>query len=288
MFTGRNHRLLALVASTAVFSFVIVDSSHAATPRRIISLSPSATEDLFAIGAGPQVIAVDSLSNFPSSAPVSKLDAFSPNVEAIAAFKPDLVVLNADATKADSVKTALQKLKIKVYFESAPTDLNGAFEEINALGKLTGRAASAAILVRKMKSTISKAIISAKKQKNSLTFFHELDDTLYSVTSETFIGKVYKDLGLTNVADVAAKADSYGYPQLSAEYLVQSNPALIFLADAQYGVTASNVAARPGWSTMKAVVNKKVIPLPDDLPSRWGPRLADFYLFIAKVLSDVR
>ncbi|MEN9324788.1 MAG: hypothetical protein RL414_542, partial [Actinomycetota bacterium] len=201
---------------------------------------------------------------------------------------PDLVVLNADATKADSVKTALQKLKIKVYFESAPTDLNGAFEEINALGKLTGRAASAAILVRKMKSTISKAIISAKKQKNSLTFFHELDDTLYSVTSETFIGKVYKDLGLTNVADVAAKADSYGYPQLSAEYLVQSNPALIFLADAQYGVTASNVAARPGWSTMKAVVNKKVIPLPDDLPSRWGPRLADFYLFIAKVLSDVR
>ncbi len=255
-------------------------------PHRIISLSPSATEDLFAIGAGPQVIAVDQLSNFPATAPASHLDAFSPNVEAIASLKPDLVILNSGATKADSVKAALKKLKIKVYFESAPDDIAGAYKEISELGALTGRGPSANKLIRSMKLSIKKSIDSVRK-KNSLSFYHELDDTLYSVTSETFIGKVYKDFGLTNIADAAAKADSYGYPQLTPEYLVLANPAIIFLSDAQYGTTASSVASRPGWSNLKAVTGKHIVALPDDIPSRWGPRLLDFYQFVAKSIASV-
>ncbi len=255
-------------------------------PHRIISLSPSATEDLFAIGAGPQVIAVDQLSNFPATAPASHLDAFSPNVEAIASLKPDLVILNSGATKADSVKAALKKLKIKVYFESAPDDIAGAYKEISELGALTGRGPSANKLIRSMKLSIKKSIDSVRK-KNSLSFYHELDDTLYSVTSETFIGKVYKDFGLTNIADAAAKADSYGYPQLTPEYLVLANPAIIFLSDAQYGTTASSVASRSGWSNLKAVTGKHIVALPDDIPSRWGPRLLDFYQFVAKSIASV-
>jgi iron complex transport system substrate-binding protein len=255
--------------------------------HRIISLSPSATEDLFAIGAGAQVIAVDQLSNFPTNAPISKLDAFSPNVEAIATYKPDLVILNSGATKANSIRAALQKLKIKVYFESAPDDLTGAYSEISSLGSLTGRGTQAQALIRKMKLLIKKAIDSAKS-KRPITFYHELDDTLYSVTSETFIGKVYKDFSLINVADAAAKADSYGYPQLTPEYLVQSNPDLIFLSDAQYGTTAASVSGRPGWSTLKAITNNHVIALPEDSPSRWGPRLVDFYQFISKSLASVK
>jgi iron complex transport system substrate-binding protein len=184
------------------------------------------------------------------------------------------------------VKNALRKLKIKVYYESAPVDMKGAYKEITELGALTGRGTQAQTLARSMQKSIATAIASAKK-KNPVTFYHELDDTLYSVTSETFIGKVYKEFNLTNVADAAAKADSYGYPQLTPEYLVQSSPSLIFLSDAQYGTTAASVATRPGWSTIKAVVNKRVIALPEDFPSRWGPRLVDFYQFVAKSIAGI-
>ncbi len=277
---------LPTVALIAGLANVAPQAQATSTPHRIVSLSPSATEDLFAIGAGSQVIAVDQLSNFPTSAPVSKLDAFTPNVEAIAAYKPDLVVLNSGATKAQSIKVALNKLKIKVYFETAPDDINGAYKEISDLGSLTGKGTAAKALIRSMKASIKKSITAAKR-KSSLSFYHELDDTLYSVTSETFIGKVYKDFNLTNIADAAAKADSYGYPQLTPEYVVQSNPALIFLSDAQYGTTGASVAARPGWSNLKAVTSNRVIPLPEDIPSRWGPRLVDFYQFVSTSIQNV-
>jgi iron complex transport system substrate-binding protein len=279
--------LYVLPTFMAVFISVNVSQAHAApTPHRIISLSPSATEDLFAIGAGPQVVAVDKLSNYPSKAPMSKLDAFDPNVEAIAAYKPDLVILNSGATKAASIKSALQKLKIRIYFETAPTDMSGAYKEISDLGSLTGRGNAAKVLIQKMKSSISKAIMSAKKT-SPVAFYHELDETLYSVTSETFIGKVYKDFNLTNIADAAASADSYGYPQLTPEYIVQANPAIIFLSDAQYGTSAASVSTRPGWSSITAVTNGHLLSLPDDIPSRWGPRLVNFYQFVAASLIGV-
>ena len=283
-------KVASIVLALSISSLTLIGntqiSNAASALHRIISLSPSATEDLFAIGAGLQVLAVDQLSNYPAKAPISKLDAFTPNVEAIAAYKPDLVILNSGATKAESVKSALKKLKIKVYYESAPTDMTGAYKEIAELGALTGRGTQAQALIRSMQSTIKKAVASSKK-KSPVSFYHELDDTLYSVTSETFIGKVYKDFNLVNIADAAAKADSYGYPQLTPEYIVQANPALIFLSDAQYGTSSASVEARPGWSTMKAVTNNRIIALPEDIPSRWGPRLADFYTFIAKSIASV-
>jgi iron complex transport system substrate-binding protein len=254
--------------------------------HRIVSLSPTATEDLFAIGAGPQVIAVDQLSNYPAAAPVTKLDAFTPNVEAIASYKPDLVVLNSGATKAESIKAALKKLKIKVYYETAPQDMSGAYKEITELGSLTGRGAAAQKLVRSMQKSIALAIKNSKKS-SPISIYHELDDTLYSVTSETFIGKVYKDFNLVNIADAAAKADSYGYPQLTPEYIVKASPSIIYLSDAQYGTTAAAVGSRAGWATIKAVSNKHIVSLPDDIPSRWGPRMVDFYQYVAKSLSTV-
>jgi iron complex transport system substrate-binding protein len=116
-------------------------------------------------------------------------------------------------------------------------------------------------------------------------FFHELDNTLYSATSSTFIGSVYKDFGLSNIADGAEGADQSGYPQISAEYLVSENPALIFLADAQYGETIDVVKNRAGWSEIDAVKNNKVIELPADIPSRWGPRIIDFYQIVADALK---
>ena len=256
-------------------------------PTRIISLSPSATESLFEIGAGKQVLAVDSLSNFPKSAPITQLSAFEPNVEAIAALKPDLVVLSVDAKKSMVVKEALEKLKIPVLMEKAPENLAQAYKGIEVLGAVTDHTSEAKKVTFKMAALI-KSIINRTKKTVKITFFHELDNTLYSVTSDTFIGKVYKDFGLVNIADKAAGADSYGYPQLSAEYLVKSDPTIIFLADAEYGESAATVKARAGWSGITAVTKKNVFALPNDIPSRWGPRLVDFYRYVAACLTKVK
>jgi iron complex transport system substrate-binding protein len=256
-------------------------------PTRIISLSPSATESLFEIGAGKQVLAVDSLSNFPKSAPITELSAFEPNVEAIAALKPDLVVLSVDAMKSMVVKEALEKLKIPVLMEKAPENLAQAYKGIEVLGAVTDHTSEAKKVTFKMAALI-KSILNRAKRTVKITFFHELDNTLYSVTSDTFIGKVYKDFGLINIADKAAGADSYGYPQLSAEYVVKTDPDIIFLADAEYGESPATVRARAGWSGITAVTKKNVFALPNDIPSRWGPRLVDFYRTVAASLSKVK
>ena len=255
-------------------------------PMKIISLSPSATEIFFAIGAGAQILAVDDYSNYPTNAPVSEISGYQPNVEAIFAKKPDLVLLSVTSMKAPQVRNALVKLGIPVLMQPAPLNLDDVFTENTILGRVTDRQAAASKLNTSMSKAIKKVIAKAKKN-SKIRIFHEIDDTYYSATSETFIGKVYKDFGAINVADAAAGADSSGYPQLSPEYLLKSDPQVIFLADAQYGVTADSVSKRAGWSQISAVKNKKIVELPADIPSRWGPRLVDFYKLIGASLAKV-
>jgi iron complex transport system substrate-binding protein len=255
-------------------------------PTKIISLSPSATEILYAIGAGSQILAVDNLSNYPANAPVSEISAFEPSVEAILAKKPDLVLLSIDSTKAPQIRNALAKLGIPVLMEKAPATIQDVYKENTLLARVTDRQAGAVKLNASMAKSI-KEIVSKAKKSSKIRIFHELDDTYFSATSNTFIGKVYKSFGAINIADAAAGADNSGYPQLSAEYLLKSDPQVIFLADAQYGVTAESVSKRAGWSQISAVKNQKIVELPADIPSRWGPRLVDFYKLIGNSLAKV-
>ena len=255
-----------------------------AKPVRIISLSPSATEIIFAINAGSQVLAVDDNSNYPANVPTSALSGFAPNLEAIVALDPDFVILNKDSTKSDAIHKSLTNLGIPVMMEEAARNLNDVYREITIIGKAVDQQEKARKLIVSMKKRIAKVIKSSKKVK-SQRFFHELDNTLYTATSKTFIGNVYRDLGLKNVADAASGADSSGYPQLSAEYLIRSNPQIIFLADAQYGESISTVKARPGWQSIAAVKNGRIIELPADTPSRWGPRIVDVYELVAKSIK---
>jgi iron complex transport system substrate-binding protein len=178
------------------------------------------------------------------------------------------------------------KLGIPVLMEKAPATLKDVYAENTLLAKVTDRQAGAVKLNASMAKSIKEILAKAKKS-SKIRIFHELDDTYYSVTSNTFIGKVYKDFGAVNIADAAAGADNSGYPQLSAEYLLKSDPQVIFLADAQYGVTADSVSKRAGWSQISAVKNKKIVELPADIPSRWGPRLVDFYKLIGDSLAKV-
>ena len=246
-------------------------------PTRIVSLSPTATEMLFAIGAGGQVVAVDSNSNYPEEAPKTDLSAYQPNIEAIAGYKPDLVVYSDDPGE---LKAGLDKLTIPALQQPAATKLDDTYAQLDQLGRATGHPAEAARLTATMRAEIGK-ISAAGRPERPLTYYHELDKNLYSATSKTFIGQLYGQLGMKNIADAADK-EGTGYPQLSAEYVVKADPDLIFLADTKCcGQSASTVAARDGWDQLTAVRTGGVVELDDDVASRWGPRVVDFLKTVA-------
>ena len=247
-------------------------------PRHIVSLSPTATEMLFAIGAGPQVIAVDDQSDYPAGAPKTRLSGFQPNLEAIAAYTPDLVIASDDT--AGLVK-GMQSLNVPVLIEPAATKLDDSYAQIQQLGTVTGHPADADALVTKMRAQIKAFVALVGRPTRQLKVYHELDNTYYSATSATFIGQMYTVLGLTNIAD-AAKGGAPDYPQLSAEYIVSSNPDLIVLADTRCcNQSLATVAARPGWGVISAVRSGQVVEVDDDIASRWGPRLIDFLQAVA-------
>jgi iron complex transport system substrate-binding protein len=242
-------------------------------PDAIISLSPTATEILFAIDAGDQVIAVDDQSNFPADAPISDLSGFTPNLESIVALSPDLVVVSFDV---DGIVAALTTAGIPVLVQYAATTLDDTYLQIAELGTATGQAAKAEELGAQMKSEIDAAIAQIPAEAAGLTYFHELDNTLYTVTSATFIGSIYNMAGLTNIADTSVDAAS-GYPQLSPEFIVDADPAIVFLADTKCcGQTADTLAKRPGFEGLSAIATNSVVELDDDVASRWGPRTVDF------------
>jgi iron complex transport system substrate-binding protein len=242
-------------------------------PDAIISLSPTATEILFAIEAGDQVIAVDDQSNFPAEAPISDLSGFTPNLESIVALSPDLVVVSFDV---DGIVAALTTAGIPVLVQYAAATLDDTYLQIAELGTATGQSAKADELTAQMKSEIDAAIAQIPAEAAGLTYFHELDTTLYTVTSATFIGSIYSLAGLTNIADTAADAAS-GYPQLSPEFIVDADPAIVFLADTKCcGQTAETLAQRPGFEGLSAIASNSVVELDDDVASRWGPRTVDF------------
>lgn len=270
-------------ASTSSTPAVDTTGLPADTPKAIISLSPSATEMLFAIGGADQVLAVDDQSNYPAAA-LSKpheLSGFEPNVEAIAKLKPDLVLMSDTKVKAQ-----LESLGIKVWVGVAATTFDDVYSQIEQLGAATGHIGSAAELVAKMQADIKTVVDGTPKPTKPLTVYHELDPTFYSATSNTFIGKVDALFGLKNIADGAQPGNDY--PQLSAEYIVQANPDIIVLADTKCCTqSAETVGARPGWSAIAAVKAGDVVAMDDDIASRWGPRIVDYITLIAAAVSKV-
>lgn len=255
-----------------------------AQPDSIVSLSPTATEMLYAIGAGRQVKAVDSDSDYPPQAPMTKLSGFQPNVEAIANYKPDLVVIS---NNIDGLEKHLASLSIPVLDLPAPSGLNGEYAEFDQLGQATGHLAAAQHEVAALRGQIAKIVASVPKKSPAPTFYYELDQTYFTATSSTFIGKVLAMLGLKNIADNAkGAAAAGGYPQLSSEYIVKADPDYIILADTICcHQNAAAVARRPGWAGLTAVKDNHVIALNDDIASRWGPRVVDLMRTVAAGLS---
>jgi iron complex transport system substrate-binding protein len=260
----------------------------AARPDAIVSLSPTATEMLYAIGAGSQVKAVDSYSDYPTNAPITKLSAYDPNAEAIAAYKPDLVVISNDM---DNITAKLQALSIPVLDLPAAANLGQEYAEFDQLGTATGHLTQAKAEVTKIKGEIGKIVADAPKHSGTETYYYEVSiDPYYSVTSSTFIGSLLSLLGMKSIADSASGAAAAdGYPSLSAEFILKANPDYIILADTGAtggGQDAATVDSRPGWSVLSAVKGKHIILLNADIASRWGPRVVDLLQDVAAGLKS--
>lgn len=267
----------------ATYPVTVGDLTLDAQPVRIVSLSATATEMLYAIGAGSQVVAVDEYSNYPQEAVAlgTKLSGFQPNVEAISGYTPDLVIVSYDP---GGFVDQLKSLGIPVYIGNAATSLDDVYEQIEQLGVLTGHTAQAVQVSSQLQADIASAVVDVKMPDTPLSYYYELDNTYFSVTSNTFIGQVFALFGLRNIADTA-NADN-PYPQLSAEVIISSNPDLIFLACTKYcDESAKTVAARAGWSGLKAVTAGNVVELDDDIASRWGPRIVELVKAVGAAMT---
>lgn len=260
------------------------DVELAKQPQRIVSLSPSLTELLFAVDAGDQLVAVDRYSDFPSGTPVTDLSGFKPNVEAISGYDPDLVVLAGDR---DGVVAALDTLGIPTLLLPSAASLDDVYRQIETLGAATGHPDAAAALGAALRSDLERLAASVPERDQQLRYFYELSDELYTVTSETFIGELLGLAGMTSIAD-AVDATAGGFPQLSAEYVLDADPDVIFLAHTDgTGQDPAEVAARPGWGELRAVQNDAVFVLDPDISSRWGPRIVELLRAVVDATGDV-
>jgi len=259
--------------------------SLAEPAARIVSLAPSATEILFAVGAGEQVIGRDSFSNYPEAAANvqdvgGSMGDYS--FEVIASLNPDLVIAT-EINTPEQVK-ALEDLGLTVYYIKNPVQLDGLFPILETVGQLTGHETEASALVKDLTARVAAVTETVAKAQTAPLVFYELDgsDPAKPWTSgpDTFMDQLIQMAGGVNVGAVMQDA----WAQISLEELLVQDPDLILLGDAAYGVPAEQVAARSGWQTLSAVQNNTIHPFNDDTASRPGPRMVDALEELAKLL----
>jgi iron complex transport system substrate-binding protein len=259
-------------------------------PQRIVSLDPTATEDLYAVGAGPQVVAVDQDSDFPPGAPAADLlspaaSGLSPDIAAIAGYDPSLVI----AQNSPGLVAALTKLGIPVLIEPEVFTLRDVYNQIEQIGLASGHGNQAAEVVTNMREEITDIVAQVGDKYRGMSFYLELSSDPYSAASSaTLLGHIMDMFGLR---DITASAADGGHPALPAAAIIAAKPQLIFLADdgtAAPGVPGAMIAARPGWGAIPAVKDQQVFGLNAEIASRWGPRLPQLIEEIASALASVK
>lgn len=250
-----------------------VESRH--LPTRILSLSPSATEMLYAIGAGHQVVGVDKYSTWPADAPRTSFTGYESSAEDYLPLHPDLVVLAFDTT---NLVAQLRTLHIPTLLLQPATTIAGAESQITELGQATGHRVGASRTIASLNRDLSRSVEAARGHGRDATYYVEIDPTYYSATSHTFIGALFARFGMRNIADKASKL-SAGYPQLSAEYVLTANPDYVVLADTVCcRQSEKTFAARPGFSTLRAVRLHHVVAVNDSIASEWGPHSLEIFV----------
>ena len=272
-------------SASAHFPLVVTDDrgkqvTFAGPVQRIVSVAPSATEIVFAIGAGDRIVAVDDFSDFPAEAKaLPKVGGFRASPERILSFAPDVVLAVPTGDLAPTLESQGQRVLV---FD--PPDIEAVYRNIAQIGAILGRDAGARDLVDRMRTRISAVADRAKTASARPRVLHEIDASdptkIYVAGPGNFINAMIQTAGGTNVA---ASAGSQ-YPQLSSEEIVRSDPEVIVLSDASFSASPAVVSARAGWSSVAAVRNGRVYPIDPDIVSRAGPRLADGVEAYAKLL----
>jgi iron complex transport system substrate-binding protein len=245
-----------------------------ARPERILSLSASATQMLYAMGAGSQVVGVDKYSSYPATAPRTKLTGYESSAEDYLYLRPDLVIF---AFETGTLIQQLRALHIPALLLSPATGMAGVDSQLAELGTATGHQAAAGGVESSIAQDISNAAGAAGNAGRGKTYYIEVDPTYYTATSKTFIGAEFSLFGMRNIADAAGRGSAY--PQISAEYILKENPDYVFLADTVCcHQTAATFAKRPGFSALSAVLLHHVIGVNDSVASEWGPHTIEEFV----------
>lgn len=281
-------RPAAIVSSTPAagpFPVTITDFQGklvtiAKRPERIVSIGPSNTEFLFALGAGDRVVAVDDFSDVPAEAKSrEKVGGVKPNVEKIVSLKPDLVV-SVKISDGSLERIAGQGIRILVVDPQGTGDVT---RTAVLLGQAVGSDGNS--LAKSIQDGLDGVKTRAQGVKKKRVF-HEIDasdpNKLFTAGPGSFVGDLIELAGGINIA---ARASS-PFPQLSPEEIVRADPEVIVLGDAGYGVTVEQVAARPGWSAIIAVKNRRIVGVDTNLVHRPGPRLAQAAELYLKIVSE--
>jgi iron complex transport system substrate-binding protein len=246
-------------------------------PGAIVALAPSFVEVIFDLGAGDSIVAADTNADYPIEAEaIPKISGFSPSLEGIASYNPDLVLIFYDP---GDLQTSLIDLGIPTMYLATPTTIDGVYAQIETLGQIVDRPVEAQAIVSRMQTDIS-AIVGSVDTSSGPSYYFEIDNTYYSVGPGSFPDEVFAMLGATNIAESASEA----YPQLSTEAIVAAEPEVIILADVDFGESAETVAARPGWDAIPAVQNDRVYGVPAALLQRPTARLVDDVQQVAELL----
>ncbi len=274
----------SLPPGSRAFPVMVRGAEISAPPQRIVSLSATHTEILYEIGAGSAIVATDLFSDYPAEAAnTEKIDAFNLSVEAVVALDPDLVVLAFDPGEAVSGLEALG-IPAVLFPVPGPASLDEVYAEWRDLGVATGHSAEAESLIEGVDADIAAVVSQVPQYVRPYTFFVELDSTLFTVGPGSLLDSIFGMMTLENIV----APDSEPFLQLSSEFVIGADPDFIFLADTLCcGESADTIAARPGWSEMRAVSGDAVVELDDSVASRWGPRLLDLVTIIAREVHGV-
>ncbi len=273
-------------APTPAFPVSLIDDEGTTVeltsePARIVSLTPATTEILFAIGAGPRVVATTDFDDYPPEAvPLPDVATFaSVDVEKIVGLEADLVIAGGNNFNSPEAVARLRSLGIPVLVVYAP-DVETVLADIELVGRAVGLAGAAADLVASMRVVFDQVTLATKDVVRP-TVFYEIDAfaQIYTAADESFLAEMIERAGGTPIT--TGSTVSF---EISLESLIAADPDLILLGDAAYGVTVEQVGERPGWGGLRAVTSGAVRPVNDLIVTRPGPRLAEGLIALAAAI----
>lgn len=273
----------ATLMTTAASAQTVIDDlgrevALAAPPTAVVSLLPSHSETLCAIGACDLIVGTDRHTNVPELGDLPRLgDPYAPDLEAIVALQPDLVLVD----EYSGLHQTLEDLGLTV-FAGSPQTVEETYAYFATMGALVGRDAEAEELVARLQAEVAE-VTAALEGAERPTVFIEIDPTPFTAGPGSYIHELLIAAGGENVVPASLGQ----FPQVDPEFVVAADPQVILLLDAPFGVTAADVRDRPGWAGIAAVRNDAVIELTQfatDALSRAGPRLAEAVRILAGLL----